>query len=228
MEWTPLSRVELDDLIASGLEFMDDSVQEAWRAMRIEPQKWQCSPWGDEGGGFWVVAEQAGRVVWYNDIEDGFNTSSFTTRGRIDEYFCSQTTFAEFLLGLPEAQEGEKWEADPASGQVPSDLQNGGTILRRQTTYWDLRSAGGARWWFHFKSKAETRFIEAPFATVGIFGRHPILDQYSEPWAQLFFSGPSIDPAALLGPLDERVVAASASDLGSQRRFFRARAQQRA
>ncbi len=85
MEWTSLTREDLDELISRGLEPMDDAVQTAWTAIRIEPEKWQCSPWGDEGGGFWVVAEKDGQVVWYNDIEDGFNISRFATRGIIDE-----------------------------------------------------------------------------------------------------------------------------------------------
>jgi hypothetical protein len=27
--------------------------------------------------------------VWFNDIEDGFNRSRFTTYGTIDEYWCN-------------------------------------------------------------------------------------------------------------------------------------------
>jgi len=29
-------------------------------------------------------------VIWYNDIEDGFNISKYATYGRIDEYWCNQ------------------------------------------------------------------------------------------------------------------------------------------
>ncbi len=49
--WEPLSREELDALIAEGLSSADDSVRAAWERMRIAPEKWQCSPWGDPGGG---------------------------------------------------------------------------------------------------------------------------------------------------------------------------------
>lgn len=47
-------------------------------------------PWGDEGGGFWIVALLGSRVIWFNDIEDGFNISTWSTQGSIDEYYCNQ------------------------------------------------------------------------------------------------------------------------------------------
>ena len=40
------------------------------------------------------------RVLWYNDIEDGFNVSLFTVRGVIPttEYWCNQD---ELRMALP-------------------------------------------------------------------------------------------------------------------------------
>jgi len=61
-----------------------------WEAIRVSPHKWKQTPHGDEGGGFWVVALLGGRVVWYNDIEEGFNCSKYITAGEIDEYWCNQ------------------------------------------------------------------------------------------------------------------------------------------
>ena len=39
-------------------------------------------------------------VLWYNDIEEGFNTSSFTHEGVIEQYWCNQDTLHEAMLGL--------------------------------------------------------------------------------------------------------------------------------
>ena len=39
----------------------------------FEPAKWRQSLYGDEGGGFWAIAADGGRVLWFNDIEEGFN-----------------------------------------------------------------------------------------------------------------------------------------------------------
>lgn len=209
MEWAPLTLETLEGMMVQGLEGMDDAVRVAWEAIRIDPQKWQCSPWGDEGGGFWAVAEKDGYVVWYNDLENGFNISRFTKRGIIDEYFCNATTFKQFLLGLPEARAAENWSDDVADRAVPPELQSGGTILRRQTTYWDLRSTRGNPWRFHFRSKSEIRFFDSRFLKMRIADAHPILEQYLEPWAQLYFSGFPNDPAGLMKALANRIAAAS-------------------
>lgn len=209
MKWAPLTLKALEDMIVQGLEGMDDAVRVAWEAMRIEPEKWQCSPWGDEGGGFWAVAAKDGYVVWYNDIENGFNISQFTKRGIIDEYLCNETTFEQFLLGLPEARAAENWKDDSADRTVPPELQNGGTIIRRQTTYWDLRSMYGNPWRFHFRSKAEIKFFDSRFSKMEIVEAHPILEQYVEPWAQLFFTGIPKDPTALMEVLADMVAELS-------------------
>lgn len=42
--------------------------------------------------GFWAIAVIENRVLWYNDIEEGFNVSNFTEPGTIPstEYWCNQ------------------------------------------------------------------------------------------------------------------------------------------
>jgi hypothetical protein len=52
-------------------------------------EKWRQTPYGDAGDGFWVVGLIGTTVVWYNDIEDGFNRSRFTVFGLIDDYWCN-------------------------------------------------------------------------------------------------------------------------------------------
>ena len=39
------------------------------------------------GGGFWAVALIGPTVVWYNDIEEGFNRSRYSVYGQIDDYW---------------------------------------------------------------------------------------------------------------------------------------------
>jgi hypothetical protein len=41
------------------------------------------------GGGFWVVAIVGQTVIWYNDIEEGFNRSRYSAYGTIDDYWCN-------------------------------------------------------------------------------------------------------------------------------------------
>jgi hypothetical protein len=209
MTWTSLAREELDRMISRGLEMTDDAVQAAWLAMRITPERWRCSPWGDQLGGFWVVAEKDGCVVWYNEIEGGFNTSRFSNRGTIDEYFCNQTTFYDFLLSLPEARQAENWSDDISTGGVPSELENGGAIVRRQTTYWTLLANDGSSWRLHFKSKAEERYAQAHFSSIKLVNAHPMLDKYAEPWEELYFTGVFACPTEFISAIREAVLTAS-------------------
>jgi len=74
-----------------------------WEAIRVNPVKWQQGPYGNEGNGFWVVGIIGDTVVWFNDIEDGFNISKYTEFGKIDEYWCDQDelehTIQKFING---------------------------------------------------------------------------------------------------------------------------------
>lgn len=90
--WTPIDREKLQHRIERGLEAGGDEVRAYFAQIAREPVKWQLHPWGDLGGGFWIVAVLGDRVVWFNDIEDGFNISTFATEGAIpaDEYGCDQ------------------------------------------------------------------------------------------------------------------------------------------
>ena len=92
MDWEPISREALDELVEKQLAQATADDRALFARTAIAPAKWQLSPWGDLGGGFWAVAVMEDRVLWYNDIEDGFNVSRFTTAGVIPsaEYWCNQ------------------------------------------------------------------------------------------------------------------------------------------
>lgn len=79
---------------------MEPNVRFFWDKIKIPPQKWQHSPWGDLGGGFWVVALIGRTCVYYNDIEDGFNSSEYERFGYIKDYFCGQLDLITYLNAL--------------------------------------------------------------------------------------------------------------------------------
>lgn len=87
--WKPISRATLLSRVAQGKARMTNPQKRIWSAIAIEPAKWEQHPFGDEGGGFWVVAILGASVIWYNDRDEGFNRSSYSEFGRIDEYFCN-------------------------------------------------------------------------------------------------------------------------------------------
>src|SRR5438034_11474563 len=100
-EWNPITEEALRGRIAQGVACMSPSQLRLWEAIRMDPEKWQQRPYGDTGKGFWAVALIGRTVIWYNDIEEGFNRSSYSVYGTIDDYLCSQDELEltmQFLL----------------------------------------------------------------------------------------------------------------------------------
>jgi hypothetical protein len=90
MDWAPISEVDLWDLVIKAEARMSPQLSRLWQAIKITPQKWSEQSFGKAGDGFWVVALVGKNVIWYNDIEEGFNRSSYRHLGEIAEYFCNQ------------------------------------------------------------------------------------------------------------------------------------------
>jgi hypothetical protein len=87
VDWEPISEDALVARISQGYARMISAQQRLWDAIRIKPEKWQQHPFGDAGGGFWAVGLVGRTVIWYNDLEDGFNRSVYSTYGVIDDYW---------------------------------------------------------------------------------------------------------------------------------------------
>ncbi len=98
--WTPITEEEVASMIADGVAAMEPPARSLWSLIRIQPTKWQMSPWGDKGGGFWAVGLLGERVVWYNDIEEGFNISRYDVPGVISEYWCNDDGLQHTLNAL--------------------------------------------------------------------------------------------------------------------------------
>ena len=90
MTWQPITEAQLRDEINRGVANMTIEQSRLWDAIRVTPQKWKLSPWGDLGGGFWIVAIVGQTIIWFNDIEDGFNHSGYSLLSVIDDYWCNQ------------------------------------------------------------------------------------------------------------------------------------------
>jgi hypothetical protein len=100
MEWQPIAEGDLSNLIAIAVGVMEPRARSLWNLIRVRRVKWELHPWGDEGCGFWVVAVIGVQVVWYNDIEDGFNVSRYETPGAIAEYWCNQDELQHTMQAL--------------------------------------------------------------------------------------------------------------------------------
>src|SRR6476619_7304940 len=81
-----------------------------------------------------------------------------------------------------------------ALAEVPPQISGPGTIVHRQTTYWEVRGANDALYRIHFRNKVEAVFASADYSTIELAVRHPLLVQYDEPIRQLYFTGTPVSP----------------------------------
>lgn len=99
-QWEPISKAELCERIFAAELRMTPQQARLWHCIRLAPRKWSEASLGAEGGGFWVVGIIGTTVIWYNDIEDGFDQSPFHAFGVIDEYRCNQDELEHAVQGL--------------------------------------------------------------------------------------------------------------------------------
>ena len=88
--WKPITEKELYSEIWKTESELEEKYLNFWNLINISPEKWSESTFGNEGGGFWVVAICGRKIIWYNDIEEGFNISDYTEYGKINGYYCNQ------------------------------------------------------------------------------------------------------------------------------------------
>ncbi|MFC3702715.1 hypothetical protein ACFOND_13820 [Reinekea marina] len=98
--WKPITLNELEKDIWLSEQALEGPTLKLWELLKVKPTKWKCPPLGDEGGGFWVVALAGNKVIWYNDIEEGFNISNYRSFGEIEEYYTNQLELFELINSI--------------------------------------------------------------------------------------------------------------------------------
>jgi hypothetical protein len=109
MEWSPFDEPALSSLMAEEESALTPAARALWNLIRVRPVKWQFHPWGDPCGGFWVVGIIGELVIWYNEIEDGFNLSRYDVPGVIADYWCNQDELQHTICGLLRLLETGEW-----------------------------------------------------------------------------------------------------------------------
>lgn len=101
--WEPASkeRILKDIGYCNDILFLRPDCLKFWEYIRIEPEKWVEKTMA-EADGFWVVAILGKSVIYYNDLEEGYNCSSFTTYGIIDDYYPDQLELYQSIESLYE------------------------------------------------------------------------------------------------------------------------------
>lgn len=89
MALTGITESEIWDAINAAEARMSAEQLRLWECIAITPNKWKQHPYGDLVAGFWVVAVIGRFIIWFNDIESGFNFSEYTLFGEIGSYGAS-------------------------------------------------------------------------------------------------------------------------------------------
>lgn len=100
MIWKPITFEELSLEISKGEKEMSPENFQFWNEIKFIPTKWTEHEFGDEDGGFWAIAKYKNFVLYYNDIEEGFNISEFENEGKIKEYRAEQDELQFALIKL--------------------------------------------------------------------------------------------------------------------------------
>lgn len=98
--WKPFTEIELLDEIMKTETDLTGDLWNFWQLIKIEPEKWIEPEYGNEGGGFWVVGICGQKVIWFNDIEEGFHISPYKKYGHIEGYYCNQDELSWTVMRL--------------------------------------------------------------------------------------------------------------------------------
>jgi hypothetical protein len=98
--WKPISINELLDRISETENDLEGELVKFWKLVKIPPEKWQEEEYGKDGGGFWVIGIYGKNVIWYNDIEEGFNVSKYNNYGLINNCAFEQYELNQIVYQL--------------------------------------------------------------------------------------------------------------------------------
>ena len=82
--WRPITRDEFDDIVAEHVAALDPCERENLDSCRVQPRQAiirRSNEAGDER--VWVIAERLGEVLYWDDVEWGWNWSEESREGRI-------------------------------------------------------------------------------------------------------------------------------------------------
>jgi len=96
--WQPIAESELNELIENELKECSPELVKVFQTYRIDPVRLPISRNGDDTDFVFVAAKRDNEVMYYEDIEDGWNFSPLSEEGRILEHWCNQDELKYALL----------------------------------------------------------------------------------------------------------------------------------
>jgi hypothetical protein len=87
-DWQPATIEEVNEIVARDLKDCDAEQLAAFNKYRIEPFSAPIGRYGNVESVV-VVARKGDQVIYYEDVEDGFNVSPLSPDGQILEHWCN-------------------------------------------------------------------------------------------------------------------------------------------
>ena len=102
--WQPATRDEVETLLNKGVAALHPLHRAHFERMRVAPRRVPVT--SVPGEYVYVVAEFEGKVLYYADVEDGWELAALNEAGGITERGCNQfelTHIMHQLFGSPDA-----------------------------------------------------------------------------------------------------------------------------
>jgi hypothetical protein len=102
--WKPTTREEVESLLSQELEDLHPVHLALFEPMRVTPRRVPVT--SDPGQYVYVVAEYQGKVLYWSDVEEGWELEALNDAGGITERGCSQFELSHVmyqLFGDPDA-----------------------------------------------------------------------------------------------------------------------------
>ena len=103
MAWEPITRAELDAIVAKELDSLDLESRAAYERYRVEPEviyrvfKWNPA---DSVPSF-VIARSGAAVLFYDDIEEEWGTAKVSPDGRVYDWGTWSDVLRRALHNFP-------------------------------------------------------------------------------------------------------------------------------
>ena len=88
-DWQPATIEEVNEIVARDLKDCDAEQLAAFAKYRVEPFSAALVRYGQTESVV-VVARNGDQVIYWEDVEDGFNVSPIDSDGRVLEHWCNQ------------------------------------------------------------------------------------------------------------------------------------------
>lgn len=89
MEWTPASIEEVKQILQADLEGCDEEQLAVFEKYAVAPYSAPIIRYDNEETVV-VVARKGNQVIYWEDVEEGFNVSKIDETGLILEHWCNQ------------------------------------------------------------------------------------------------------------------------------------------